>query len=178
MGYYYDAKYSIEYSEAQLVSMSLDIKQLQEMLDTEPYAWKIDAESIVVNSSSNNSIENILEELGWENDSKNTKEGKTVLLGYASSSKYNGIVPVLNRWMGKHGVGLAVKCYGEDGENWTYQNAYGESNFKEEKLVDIEQSSLVRYQKIESMLGELIQKADDYSAVDISRELQKLKSLI
>lgn len=179
MGYYYDAKYTIEYSEAQLISMSLDIPKLQEMLDNEPYAWKTDAESIFTNTYSKNSITSILDELGWENDSESEDEGNTVLRGYASSSKYNTILPVLNRWMAKHGVGIQVKCYGEDGENWTYQNSYGVSGFTEEKLVDIEHSKLARYEKIESILGELIRKSGDLVlASDISKELSKLKSLI
>lgn len=179
MGYYYDAKYTIEYSDAQLISMALDITKLQEMLDSEPYAWKVDAESIVATPRSKNSVKNILDELGWENDSETDNLGRTVFTGYASSSKYNTIVPVLNRWMAKHGVGLQIKCYGEDGENWSYKNEYGVSNFKEEKLVDIEQSRLARYEKIESILNELIKKSGDSDfSNEVASEFKKLKALM
>lgn len=160
MGYYYDGKFLVSYDSEQLVSMSLDKFNLQRMIAAHHFNWSLDVDGIVssVNEigSKSDTVLNVLEYLGWEEEGADVNtDGNVLREGYISSAKYNNIVPTLVRWLSQHGVGIEVSCNGEDGESWRYRNEKGVSNFVEEKLLEISASELARYKRMEEVISQL-----------------------
>lgn len=160
MGYYYDGKYFAKYNQEQLVSLSLDINNLELSASAKPYIWDLDISEITksrnVYGKKTDIVANVFEYLGWEEEGKDSKTDGVILReGYISSSKYNDIVEVLMKWLSQHGVELDVTCNGEDGENWKYSNKFNQSNFLEERLTSISVDELERYNKIKSLLNRL-----------------------
>lgn len=160
MGYYYDGKFSVQYNSSHLISMSLDIKRLQMMLDADKFGWGADAESLTapINESNlrSDTVVNILEYLGWEQEAAEVnRENNIVREGYIDSAKYNSILNTLMSWMASHGVEIEANCNGEDGISWRYTNPLNKSEFKEERLTEITEAELQRYKRLDKIISEI-----------------------
>lgn len=151
MGYYYDGKYTITYSEDILVSLALDADRFQNYLAELPWtSYGIDL------YTSGNPIESLIQELGWETETQTQEpNGNSVLSGYVDSARYNNALDASIKWLATHGVGLDITLHGEDGESWTWQQNIGESGAQKEMLIPIRESQHTAIKRIQSYLDSI-----------------------
>lgn len=138
MGYYYDGKFSITYTEETLVSLALDANRFQkELLDAPWNAFGIDL------YTSDNAIASIIYELGWESEKiVEDSEGFQIITGFIDSARYNYALDITMSWLIRHGVGLNVVLEGGDGDSWAWRQDYGETTAIKEMIYPILESEL------------------------------------
>ena len=165
MGYYYDGKFTITYTEANLVSLALDAESFLKALEDAPWtAYGIDL------YTAHNPIESIINELGWEEESPTKEEnGVFTSAGFIDSARYNYALDITMNWLSKHGIGLKVVCDGEDGESWTWRQELGETTAKKQMLYPISESALDSVIR----LGKYASSIQDYANLTGNSDLQR-----
>jgi hypothetical protein len=137
MGYYYDGKFKISYTEETLVSLALDADNFQQELLNAPWnAFGLDL------YTSDNPILSIISELGWELEKTSVEKEIAIVEGFIQSARYNYALDIAMRWLVKRGAGLDVVLDGEDGESWAWRQELGTTIGKKEMIYPILESEL------------------------------------
>ncbi len=166
MGYYYDGKFTVGYTEEILVSLELDKTNVINEIATSPWVGAgIDFDNY------DNSIHAIIEELCWETESKEEEDGVFIYKGFIDGARYNFSLDIAMKWLSRHGVLLDVRCDGEDGESWIWKQQIGEISAEKEILTSI---TVSQHGALKSLLADLTNIADTLELIGQKTKAEQL----